>query len=66
MVQTNESAMSFLSREVGPSSLRPTVYRPSRPLATRVSDGDTREVTNPHTRTDEDRSGVTRRTDRKA
>ena len=40
MVQANESAMRSGARELGPSSLRPTVYRPSRPYALPASNGD--------------------------
>jgi hypothetical protein len=40
MVQANESAMRSGARELGPSSLRPTVYRPSRPSAIGASNGD--------------------------
>jgi len=40
MVQANESAMRSGARELGASSLRPTVYRPSRPSAIPASNGD--------------------------
>ena len=37
MVQVNESAMRSGVREYSPSSLRPTIYRPSGPAATHAS-----------------------------
>ena len=36
MVQLNESAFRSGARELSPSLMRPTIYRPSRPVVTRT------------------------------
>ena len=43
MVQLKENAVRSGAGELFVSSLRPTVYRPSRPVVARVSNGEKRE-----------------------
>ena len=43
MAYGNESAMRSGAFELTPLSMRPTIYRPSRPVATRVSSAEQRD-----------------------
>ena len=57
MVQLNESAFRSGARELSPFSLRPTVYRPSRPVSMHMESGNADPIDTPVAERDERNGG---------